>query len=75
MASQIHEVPTKIGNGAKASTKAIGDLPFKTANGKVGNMGGVHLIPGAPFNLASGTNLLANGWSLVGDQDKWSSVS
>ena len=52
---------TRVGNGAKIATKAIGSLPFQDESGTKGVMGGVHLISGAPFNLISGTKLLTMG--------------
>ena len=61
---------TKMGNGAKVATKSIGKLPFSTMQGTKGTMGGVHLIPGAPFNLVSGTKLLILGYRVTGDRDK-----
>ena len=61
---------TRVGNGAKIATKAIGSLPFQDESGTKGGMGGVHLIPGAPFNLISGTKLLTMGYQLSGDENK-----
>ena len=60
---------TKMGNGAKVATKAVGIMPFKTKDGTHGKMSGVHLTPGAPFNLISGTKLLAMGFEMCGTRD------
>ena len=61
---------TRMGNGAKIETKAIGKLPFRTNDGTKGVMNDVHLIPGAAFNLVSGTKLLTLGFKSQGDKDK-----
>ena len=58
-----------MGNGAKVATKAISSLPFEDPKGTKGTMTGVHLIPGAPFNLISGTKLLNLGFELTGNKD------
>ena len=60
---------TTVGNGAKVSAKAVATLPFKTEDGTTGKMSGVHLIQGAPFNLISGTKLLAKGFEMHGNKD------
>ena len=65
-----HGSKTRVGNGAKIATKAIGSFPFQDESGTKGVMGGVHLIPGAPFNLISGTKLLTMGYQLSGDENK-----
>jgi len=57
----------RMGNGAKIETKAIGKLPFRTNDGTKGVMNVVHLIPGAAFNLVSGTKLLTLGYESQGD--------
>jgi hypothetical protein len=57
----------QVGNGERVATKAIADMPFKTADGAVGNLGNIHLIPGSPFNLISGTKLLSLGFKMVGN--------
>ncbi|MEM9078895.1 MAG: zinc finger CCHC domain-containing protein, partial [Bacteroidota bacterium] len=61
---------TKVGNGEKVTTKAIGKMPFQDQHGTKGTLNDVHLIPGAPFNLISGTKLLILGFSLTGNKDK-----
>ena len=53
---------TRVGNGAKIATKAVGSLPFQDELGNTGTIGNIHLIPGAPFNLISGTKLLMKGF-------------
>ena len=58
-----------MGNGAKVATKAIGKIPFKTNDGTEGVISGVHLIPGAPFTLISGTKLLTLGYKMSGDKN------
>ena len=60
---------TKMGNGAKVATKAIGKIPFRTGDGTEGVIHGVHLIPGAPFTLISGTKLLTLGYKVSGDHN------
>ena len=61
---------TKMASGEKLTTKAIGKMPFCTSEGKIGTMSELHLIPGAPFNLISGTRLLQEGFTVTGDYDK-----
>ena len=39
-------------------------------DGTTGTIGRVHLIPGLPFNLISGTKLLTLGYKLTGDENK-----
>ena len=61
---------TKVGNGERISTKAIGKLPVVMDDGTKANISDLHLIPGAPFNLMSGTKLLSMGYKMIGDEDK-----
>jgi hypothetical protein len=61
---------TTVGNGQKVSTTAVAELPFKMTNGSTGTINRVHLIPGAPFNLISGTKLLGMGFQISGNQDQ-----
>ena len=61
---------TRMGNGAKIETKAIGKLPFRTNDGTKGVMNDVHLIPGAAFNLVSGTKQNCDGSRRSSGNDK-----
>jgi hypothetical protein len=61
---------TTVGCGANIKAKFVGDMPFETTNGVKGTMGDIEVIPGAPFNLISGTKLLTMGYKISGDQDK-----
>ena len=63
---------TKMGNGAKVKTKAIGTLKGTICDKSGSEIGPVtindiHLLPGSPFNIISGTKLLVNGFKLSGD--------
>ena len=52
-----HVSATRMGNGQIVKVKAIGKMPFITANGTKETMGEVQLILGSPFNLISATKL------------------
>jgi len=61
---------TTVGNGERVKTQAIGELPVKLKDGSTASITDLHLIPGAPFNLMSGTKLLTKGYKMTGDEDK-----
>ena len=58
---------TRVGSGERLSSKAVAKMPFITKDGTKGCIGRMHLIPGAPFNLISGTKLLTMGYAPSGD--------
>ena len=58
-----------VGDGEQVKTKVIGELPFKAEEGMKGTMGGIHLIPGAPFNWISGAKLLKLGFGAKGNAE------
>ena len=61
-----HNSATRVGNGQIVKAKAVGKMPFVTVDGTKGTMGEVHLIPGSPFNLISGTKLQDLGFEVHG---------
>ena len=63
-----------MGNGKAISAKSIGQLKGIICNHKgqeIENvtLNEVHLLPGSPFNIISGTKLLVNGFTMKGDKD------
>jgi hypothetical protein len=61
-----------VGNGSTVKTKSIGKMRVTVCN-KGGNelspltVNEMHLMPGSPFNLLSGTNMIMQGCRMIGE--------